>query len=612
MNKIIIPPIVVVIIFFLLLPEPGSHNKTKQTTVKQTKTNQNYDNDFIINHVNVYDGFKFQANVSVQVKDNKIYKIAKIIEESTAIPILDAQGKTLIPGLIDAHTHAYGSALIDAINLGVTTELDMFTMPEYATDKINSRDEVTNSLEADLFSSTILATTKNGHGTEYGLTIPVLENVQQIDAFVKNRISEGADYIKAVYDSKKVSKKYYPSISIEILGALVKSAHQNNKMLVVHVDNLISAKEVIRLGVDGIIHSFMDHEVDDEFIQLMLANNAFIIPTLSIQASLAQLLNTDGLLHNKNTSMYLSKQQKIQLNASIPDFGIPKSGFQKALNSVKKLSEAGVTIMCGTDAPNPGTSHGISLHGELLYLLKAGLSNQQALHSATGAVGEYFPIGTRGTLKVGAMASMLLLDGNPLEDISHTQDIVYLWKNGIQFNRKTYAQEINTNKVVEAGLITDFNSSMGKTSYGSGIITTTDQMAGGQSVVAVSDISRDDKDRALAVKGEVKSGFIFPWSGISFIPVNKQNQAVNISQVKSLSFDVKAAENTTEFSVLLFEKGSFQPKEKKIALSTTWQNYQMNLADFSNTDLTEISNISFVVTQKLGEFEFMIDNIEFK
>lgn len=608
MNKFIILFIVVIVLFFLVLPEPDS-----QVDMNQTKVVQNYNDNFIINNVNVYDGFEFQANVSVQIKDNKIYKIAKTIKNSSGTTQLDAQGKTLIPGFIDAHTHAYDSALSEALNFGVTTELDMFTMPEFATDKINSRGLI-NSEEADLFSSTILATTKNGHGTEYGFTIPVLENVQQVDEFVKNRISEGADYIKAVYDSEKASRKFFPSISIEILEALIYSAHQNDKMLVVHVDNLISAKEAIGLGADGIIHSFMDHVVDEEFIQMMLANNAFIIPTLSVQASIVGLSNTDELLQKDEISQYLNKQQKRQLKASFPSFGIPESGFQKALDSVQKLSKAGITIMSGTDAPNPGTTHGASLHGELLYLVKAGLTHQQALHSATGAIGKHFPVGSRGTLKIGAMASMLLIDGNPIDDISHTQNITQIWKNGIEFKRIAIDPQSNngTNKVMQAGIITDFNSSISKTSTGRGIIATTDKMAGGQSIVDVSLVNRSDKDQALVVKGEVKSGFMFPWSGISFIPVQQQNQAINMTQVKRLKFAAKANKSTNEFSILLFEKGSFQPKEMKFNLSNNWKKYSINLNDFKNTDLTEISNISFVVTQKLGEFEFMIDNIEFE
>lgn len=164
---------------------------------------QNYDENFIISHDNLYNGFEFQANVSIQIKDNKVFKIAKTITDSSGISILDAKGKTLIPGLIDSHTHTYGSALVDAINFVVTTELDMFAFPAFVTEKINSRDNLDNTLEADLFISTILATTKKGHGTEYGFDIPVLENVEQVDEFIENRISEGADYIKAVYDSEK-------------------------------------------------------------------------------------------------------------------------------------------------------------------------------------------------------------------------------------------------------------------------------------------------------------------------------------------------------------------------------------------------------------------------
>lgn len=618
--------LLVVIGFFLLLPEPTEPISTpeKKDAISESFIKNNLNNNFIIRNVRLYDGEELFEKIDVLIQNNRVFKIGEKLANLTSLPELDAQGKTLLPGLIDAHTHAYGNALQQALNFGVTTELDMFTMPEFANPHQKQREKTDNSKAADLFSATILATAPGGHGTEYGFKIPVLEKPEQADAFVKKRIVQGADYIKAVYNSVEAEHQYSPSISKEILQNLVFNAHQNNKMLVVHVDNLISAKDAIALGADGIIHSFMDKVVDVELIQLMKTNHAFIIPTLSVEASVAQQSDGKRLVRQVVLQRYLNKQQVQQLNSDFPDFGIPATTLKKALDGVKRLSDAGITILAGSDAPNPGTSHGVSLHGELQLLVKAGLTNKQAIHSATGAVSKHFPVGLRGTLKIGSMASMFLVDGNPFEDISRTQHIQAIWKNGTQFIRTKTEDTSVQNQQLTVGMISDFGVSIEQTKIGERIVASTDQLAGGKSEVALSLLTRNSNllnnqsvnssspNQYLQVKGEIKAGFMFPWSGITYLPGPSQQQGVDLSNINFITFEAKAETDTKHFSVLLFQQGSFQPDEKIVELSHSWKTYKITLEDFANTDLSNIVNISIVVTKKRGPFEFMIDDLRFE
>ncbi len=605
-----------VVIFFFMLPQP----ETQTTVIKQenitqeSSINQNrLSNNFIIRNVQLYDGNRFFNNTDILIKDNRIHQIQEQLPVQSLLPELDGKGKTLIPGLVDAHTHAYGTALADALNFGVTTELDMFTMPAFATEKLAARDKLDNISSADLFSSTILATTIGGHGTEYGFKIPVLTSPEQAKQFVQNRIAQGADYIKAVYNSKSADNQYFPSISKSILQALIVSAQEHNLMLVVHVDNLISAKEAVRLGANGVIHSFMDKVVDKEFVDLMKLNHAFIIPTLSVEATMAQRSDGKRLLSQIHLAPYINKQQDQQLRNTFPDFGIPSLALQNAFDSVKILSLAEITILAGTDAPNPGTSHGISLHGEMELLVKAGLTNEQALHSATGGARRHFPVGLRGTLKIGAAASMVLLNGNPLENISHTQDIQHIWKNGVHYQRMLTPIESIENTKITSGLITNFDSSLNKTKIGKRIGPTTDKYAGGNSEVKLfHDTKAATQNRYLRAKGTLKKGFMFPWGGVAYLPSIDQQHSVDLTDLESISFDARGGEDTKYFSVLLFEKGSFQPRDIAVNITNDWTNYRVALEDFKNIDLSNISNISIVVTNKIGDFEFMIDNLRFE
>jgi len=621
---------VILIAFFMLLPEPS----LKLDADKKTdELSQEYKGSFIIRNVQVYDGHFRHKKADVKIIDNKISVIAeKLPEQSKSIgqsklPELDAAGKTLLPGLIDSHTHAYQNALSEALNFGVTTELDMFTMPSFANPHQQQRKSLENTSAADLFSATILATAPQGHGTQYGFDIPVLHSVEQIPQFVADRIKQGADYIKAVYNSKNAKRQHFPSISAEILKALIDSAHQQDRVLVVHVDNLVSAREAITLGANGIIHSFVDQVVDKEFVELMLSRKSFIIPTLSVKASMTQQSESEQLLKSNSNEPYLSKQQHQQLTARFPGFGISSKtlqteALQNAFRSVELLSGAKVPVLSGSDAPNPGTTHGLSLHGELELLVRAGLTNEQALHSATGAVGHHFPIGSRGTLSVGSSASMILVDGNPFESISSTQKIVRIWKNGVQFERTQFgAPDMHAQKF-KPGLITDFNRHLNQTNMGKGLGETTDKLAGGKSTVKIALVEHEhtanvkarneDTNQYLKVRGELKPGFMFPWSGIAYLLGETQQNGVNLSAVNSIVFKAKASAQTKQLSVLLFQTGSFRPIQKDVELSEQWQTYHLKLSELKDVDLTDISNISFVKTRTIGEFEFMLDDLYFE
>ena len=387
-------------------------------------------------------------------------------------------------------------------------------------------------------------------------------------------------------------------------------------MLVVHVDNHISAVHAIEAGANGLVHSFMDQLIDDELVDKMVEQNAFMIPTLTVEASMVGIDRSAALLTDKTFSPYYSRQQKQQLNTRFPSFGIAQSDFDNALQSVAKLSKAGVTILAGSDAPNPGTTHGVSIHDELNLLVQAGLTAEQALHSATGAASKVFNIGNRGQLVAGAMASMILLDGNPVQDISHSKNILRIWKNGMEFQRKLFDEKSGVADALMTGLISDFNhvedKKLTETRMGMGLSATTDQYASGNSIVTLTLAGKKGvNEHYLNIKGEIKSGFIFPWSGVAFVPGKSYRRGANLTQIKSLNFDAKGSSVNQQISVMLFLQGSSLPATQVVNLSKNWQNIVIDLNKF-NVDLSQVSNISFVVSGRKGDFEFMLDNLSFR
>jgi formylmethanofuran dehydrogenase subunit A len=153
-------------------------------------------NEFVIRNVRIFDGSRTIPNGDVWVQDAQIKAVGEHIKVPQTVAEIDGPGKTLLPGLIDAHVHAYGDALKQALVFGVTTELDMFADYHLAA-QIKKEQAAGKDVDlADLRSAGTLVTAPHGHGTEYELTIPTITSAAEAQAFVDARIAEGSDYIK--------------------------------------------------------------------------------------------------------------------------------------------------------------------------------------------------------------------------------------------------------------------------------------------------------------------------------------------------------------------------------------------------------------------------------
>src|SRR5208283_3865592 len=115
-----------------------------------------------------------------------------------------------------------------------------------------------------------------------------------------------------------------------------------------------------------------------------------------------------------------------------PDYKVPRS-------TVPILKSIGVPVLAGTDAPNPGTTYGASLHRELELLVDAGLTPAEALGSTTSVPASTFSLRDRGRIASGARADMLMVRGNPTDHIKDTRDIVAIWRLGRLVNRDSFA-----------------------------------------------------------------------------------------------------------------------------------------------------------------------------
>ena len=333
-------------------------------------------NDFVIRNVRIFDGTRVIAKGEVWVQNGQIKAVGPRVNAPTGSRTIDGAGDTLLPGLIDSHTHAFGDALKQALIFGVTTELDMFTSHEYAQ-QIRQGQAQGNYLDiADLRSAGTLVTAPHGHGTEYGMAIPTISSADEAQAFVDARLAEGSDYIKIIYDDGKTYGRNIPTISKETMAAVVAAAHKRGKVAVVHIGSLQGAKDAIEAGADGLAHLFVDAAPDPELASLAVSHHVFVVPTLTVLASIAHYPAGKNLTDDLRLQPYLSPEAISALTSTFPK---ASGKFIFPQESVRELHARHVPILAGTDASNPGTAHAASMHGELELLVGCGLTPAEAL-----------------------------------------------------------------------------------------------------------------------------------------------------------------------------------------------------------------------------------------
>jgi imidazolonepropionase-like amidohydrolase len=556
----------------------------------------------LIEHVRVFDGTRNLDDRSVLVEGGIIRSVATRIPRPPEAIVVDGAGKTLLPGLIDAHTIGEAS-LQQAPIFGVTTDLDMFTDPAAAA-SIKKRQSGGDLLDyADLRSAGYLATVPGGHGTEYGLKVPTLTRPEEAQAWVDARIAEGSDYIK-------------------VLKALADAAHKRGKLVVAHIGSLQQALDAIDAGVDGLAHLFAGPASSPDFGRIAASHHIFVVPTLTVLNTICATSFDSELANDPRLKPYLPAAAITAMQAH---FGLPvKVSCEGASEAVRQLKAARVPILAGTDAGNPGTTQGASLHGELELLVRAGLTPAEALHAATAAAAAAFHLDDRGQIAPGKRADLVLVNGDPTADIRQTRDIVAVWKAGHAIDRAAWkasiakqiedqAKEKNAPPPPgsESGWISDFEQEGApQARFGAGWSVSTDQMAGGKSSAKMEVVAggAEGSKNALRVTGAVAEGFAFPWSGVMFSPGPAPMAPANLSARKAIQFWTKGDGQT--YQVMIFaQRLGYRPATQTFVAGPEWKQLTLPFASFGGLDGSDIMAIVWCAGPKTGTFEFELDNI---
>ncbi|MGW5049894.1 amidohydrolase family protein [Actinokineospora sp. NPDC004072] len=372
----------------------------------------------LIRDVRVFDGESTTARADVLIDGDRIAEP----DGRPADAVVDGTGKTLLPGLVDAHTHTFDGDLARALTFGVTTELDMFCLPPNLARQRRTaaeRDDV-----ADIRSSGLLATAPGGHPSQlmaaladaaaFGDAVGAFDTVasaDQAEEFVEARLAEGIDYLKVVIDDGAVHGADLPVLTPEVVAALVDAAHAAGLPVIAHAISADEVETALDAGVDGLAHVWADGGPRTvELARRIAAQGVFVVTTL----------------------VYFEEISKRGSGAA--DHAFPGSA-DNAVQAARALHEAGVPLLAGTDANPFAPLHGESLHRELVLLTRAGLSTEDALAAATSVPARCFGLADRGRIAPGLRADLVLVDGDPTRDITASASIVDVWRRGVRQRR---------------------------------------------------------------------------------------------------------------------------------------------------------------------------------
>lgn len=395
----------------------------------------------IIRDVRVFDGEKVLEHRSVLIENGKIARIGDAALQVPNAQVIDGQGRTLLPGLIDAHVHIPDNAeqaSRQALELGVTTQLDMFT-DAGKLKKIKQLESEDRPDLADVRTAGIGATVPGGHPTQMGgPAIPTITSPEQAQSFVDARIAEGSDYIKIVHDDGTTFASTFgtpllPMLDNATMRAVVEAAHKRGKLVVVHVLTEQQARDAISAGADGLAHMFVGETVSPDFGKFVADHHAFVVPTLVTLYLICGESEGPATLADPNLGPDIGAQwkQSMQIKPN-PQMNHLCKGTDEA---IRQLVQAHVPILTGTDAPVPGSTYGASVHAELALLVRDGLTPAQALSAATSVPARTFHLDDRGWIRPGMRADMVLVQGDPTADILATRNIVAVWKRGVRAQR---------------------------------------------------------------------------------------------------------------------------------------------------------------------------------
>jgi len=390
------------------------------------------------------------------------------------VEVIDARGKWIVPGLVDAHVHysqtGWADGRPDAMDLrarfpydsivavleahperffrsylcsGVTATFDVGGYPW--TWPLRARAEASNAAPHLAAAGPLLSTLDHWVNVPAARQFVFIGSDSATRAGARMMVHNHSDAIKVWYLADETSSD--TSALKARLRIAAEEARRGGIPLIVHATELWTAKDALRAGARLLVHSVGDRPVDDEFIALARQAGATYTPTLTVtEGYLALYARGFDPARVPMACVDPDTRHKVALTDSLPAL-LPEARIATMRQSIdrqrqtmyanlRRLRDAGIPIAMGTDAGNPLTLHGVSVYREMEAMAEAGMTPMEVLVASTRTAARAMGRADIGTLEPGKLADLVVLDADPLASVANLRRVRLVVRGGEIWTRE--------------------------------------------------------------------------------------------------------------------------------------------------------------------------------
>ncbi len=349
---------------------------------------------------------------------------AKIVQAGAGVQVpagarrVSLAGKTVMPMIVDTHVHLSASrdGLIRDLRLrayyGVSAAMSMGTD---GYDLLGMRSEAISGAARFVSAGRGITMPEPGRTkVPYWVTTEA-----EARKAVQELAAHKVDIVKIWVDTRD---RKYKKLSPQLYAAIIDEAHKRGLRVTAHIFDMEDAKGLMRAGVDAFAHGVRDQDIDDEVVAMFRQRpNLILTPNLPDRGVPVDL----GWLKAGLPAAELAKLESVNYNRPTAQvfYGIQA-------RNLAKLNAAGVRITLGTDGNRPWGAH-----DEMADMVAAGMTPMQVIVAATRNSAEFLRLADTGTLQAGKSADFIVLDANPLDDITNTRRISQVVLRGAAVDR---------------------------------------------------------------------------------------------------------------------------------------------------------------------------------